>query len=157
MYSSFDGVALEDFGEATRFDFDEPDASGSIDFGSLTGSLLGFGSDEGSPDGSLDGLGSDDGSLEGSLDGLGSDDGSLEGSLDGLGSGSLLDLGSAATSLAGSEATSLVGSGSPSSLRSGNFLHSAVNFFGLHPSPTHEVPFTTRAISISFCSFKILQ
>lgn len=151
VYSSFeDGIFDErDLGEATRFDFEDPDARGSIDFGSLWGSLEGslFGSEAGSA-----AAGSDLGSLAGSDFGslAGSDFGSLAGSLD----GSLLG------SLDGSGAVPLAGSGStskPGSCNTGKFLHSAVNFFGRHPKPTQEVPFTTSAISISFCSFKILQ
>jgi hypothetical protein len=141
-----------DCGAATRFDFEEPleriqefyvivsskkiiiilpSANGS-DFFDGSGSLEG--SDEGSLFGSLTGSPLGSGSLEGSLAG------SLEGS----------DVGSG--SLAGSGATLL-----PMSCSNGNFLHSAVNFFGLHPNPTHDVPFTTITISISFSSFSILQ
>lgn len=175
VYSSFEsrifgvcGVC----GAATRFDFDDPKASGSMDFpfltcavfGSLAGSLDGseivFGSPlgSGSLDGSFDGSGSLEGSglLDGSFVGSGSLDGSFVGSLEGsetvvgspLGSGSLDGSLEASGSLEGSP---------PSSCNNGNFLHSAVNFFGLHPKPTHDVPFTTSTISISFCSFNILQ
>ena len=149
VYSSFESAILGDCGAATRFDFDEPNASGSRDFpeGSLLGSLLGSddvsGSDVGSLLGSDDVSGSEVGSLLGSL--LGSDVllGSLEGSDDGSPAGS--------GSLEGS-ATAV-----PMSCNNGNFLHSAVNFLGLHPKPTHDVPFTTNIISISFSSFNILQ
>lgn len=149
VYSSFDEGILGVWSAATRFDFEEPDARGSRDF--ADGSLRG--SDEGSLFGSLDG--SDDGSLFGSLEG--SLAGSLLGSLAGSDDGSLFD------SLAGSDEGSLLGSldgsgnAAPSSWSSGNFLHSAVSFFGLHPKPTQDVPLTTSTISISFCSFNILQ
>lgn len=156
VYSSFESGIFDesDFGEATRFDFVDPEARGSIDLGSLLGSLEGslFGSEAGSAlAGSL--LGSEDGSLAGSDFGslAGSDFGSLAGS---AAAGSLLG------SLEGSGAVPLAGSGStskPGSCNTGKFLHSAVNFFGRHPKPTQEVPFTTSAISISFCSFKIRQ
>lgn len=144
-------------GEATRFDFEEPEARGSMVLGSafgsadaLEGSDLGSAALEGSDFGSLDGSDLGSAALEGSD--LGSLEGSDLGSLDGSGS----DLGS----LEGSGATPLEGSGSaskPGSCNTGKFLHSAVSFFGRHPKPTHDVPFTTSAISISFCSFKIRQ
>lgn len=41
--------------------------------------------------------------------------------------------------------------------KSGKFRHVAFNFLGLHPKPTHDVPFTTATISISFLSFNIRQ
>ena len=160
------GSTADDFdGAATRFDFDEPRASGS-DFLLLSGSDDGSGSLFGSEDGSLGGSGSLFGSEvgSGSLFGSGSDAGSEAGSLFGSLFGSLA--GSPAGSLVGSELGSEVGSGSlagfgaaskPISCNTGNFLHSAVNFFGLHPKPTHDVPFTTKTISISFCSFNIRQ
>lgn len=40
---------------------------------------------------------------------------------------------------------------------SGKFRHVAFNFLGLHPNPTHDVPFTIATISISFLSFRIRQ
>lgn len=114
------------------------DGSGSATLGSLDGS--------GSAFGSLVGSGSADGSATLDLFLLleGSPLGSLVGSLDGsdVGSGSLEGSGALST---------------PNSFNTGNFLHSAVNFFGLHPKPTQLVPFTTKTISISFCSFNILQ
>jgi hypothetical protein len=155
VYSSFESAILGFCGAATRFDFDDPKASGSSDFDLAFGSLDGSGSDLGS----LEGSGSDLGSLDGSGSDLGSLDGSDLGSLDGSSSdfGSLDGSGSDLGSLEGSGSLDGSGAAAPSSCKSGNFLHSAVNFFGLHPKPTHEVPFTTKAISISFCSFRILQ
>lgn len=131
VYSSLDEGAFC-WGDATRFDFDDAAVSCS-DF-LLLGSLTLSGS------GSAELSGDDVGSaiLLGSADTSGAAVGSLEGSLDG--------------SLEGSAAASY-----PESCNSGNFLHSAVNFFGLHPKPTHDVPFTVKTISISFCSFNILQ
>lgn len=136
VYSSLDEGMLGVCGAATRFDFEDPSARGSRDF--AEGSLLGSGSLFGSDDGSL--FGSELGS--GSL--LGSDEGSgLAGSLDG--------------SLVGSGSLDGSGADVPGSKRSGNFLHSAVSFLGLHPNPTHDVPLTTSTISISLSSFKIRQ
>lgn len=157
---------------ARLLDFGSLEGSGS-DFGSLEGSGSDLGSDFGSADDSLAGSG-EAGSAVGLLKGFGlaatslegsGEAGSAETSLDGSGeAGSDFgsDFGSAVTSLLGSGSAdpSLEGSGTaeyPMSCNNGKFLHSAVSFFGLHPKPTHDVPFTTKTISISFCSFNILQ
>lgn len=142
VYSSLD-EGVFGWGDATRFDFDDAAVSCS-DF-LLLGSLTLSGS------GSAELSGEDVGSAL--LEGSGS--GSADVSGDGVGSALLFGSGSAEAS--GSLDGSAAAASYPESCNSGNFLHSAVNFFGLHPKPTHDVPFTVKTISISFCSFNILQ
>lgn len=158
VYSSLDdGMS----GDATRFVFDDPEAAASFGDVCARGSALVIGSDFGSDDGSDVGSATTD---DGSADEAGS--GLLDGSADD-GSGSAVDAfgsaedGSGSGLLDGSAddgSGSLAGSAAlPISCNNGNFLHSAVNFLGLHPNPTHDVPLTTKTTSISFCSFNILQ